>query len=66
MLLFLKNKNLEPIVQEEAESKKAPEPSVIGDSVIPETTDEQSKSGEQNKPSEPEAKKETRPKKPKL
>ena len=65
MLLFLKNKNLEPIVQEEAESKKAPEPSVIGDSVIPETTDEQSKSGEQNKPSEPEAKKETRPKKTK-
>ena len=36
MLLVLKNKNLEPIVQDQAESKQLPEPGVVGDVALQE------------------------------
>ena len=63
MLLFLKKKNLEPIVQDEAESKQLPVPSVVVDVALPESTEKTS--DDKPPPSQPEAKKEPRPKKTK-
>ena len=58
MLLFLKNKNLEPIIQE---SKELSEHSIVEDTVIPKTAQKTNEG--KSPPSEPETKKEPRAKK---